>query len=797
MVKLLAICFSLILLLMNAHNVKGQTSQTFTATGSFTVPAGVTSITVECWGAGGGGGGASTTNPCAGGGGGGGSYARSIISVTPGNSYTVTVGTAGTAGAAGATGGTGGYSWFYSSSTILAAGGTGGVGVTTGSGSGGSGGSTSSSIGTTLYAGGNGAAGVSTTGGGGGGGGAGNSNPGGAASGSTGGTGGVTGGGNGANGQTGNGNGSAGTVPGGGGSGARRTSGNRTGGAGSRGQIIITYTIPSTSATSALITPSITCTGSAVTLSRTGGSLGAGGNWNWYTVSCGGTYVISGATPVIYPTVTDVYYVRAEDPITTTTCVTANITVYSLPPSPTLASSSPNIICYGQSSSLNATCLLGKISWWDSPTGGIFLGSSASGVNFSVAPTTTSIYYAQDTASCGVSIVRIPDTVFVDIPASPTLVFASPDTVSCGSNTSLNATSINRVKWYTASTGGTVIGSTSSGSSLSVMPLSSPITIYFAESQSLLGCSSLSRSPDIVNVNSGTLPNPTNITATPGSICYGQNSSLNATCNPGIIKWWDSSSGGNSFGTSASGANFIVSPTVTTVYYAETFSNCGVSVSRISVTVVADVPASPFTVTASPNSISCGNSSTLIATSSFRINWYSAPSGGTAISSTTSGANYIVTPLTSPFTIYYAESFSSGGCTSISRIADSVFVAGTPDPSNVTASSTSVCPGQSSSLTATCSQGYIRWWNSSSGGTMLATRISGANYVITPTATIIYYAEAYSSCGASSRISVSVSYGGLFPPSPVTATISPCFISKSTIRNLSSGDTRENINALF
>ena len=36
-----------------------------------------------------------------------------------------------------------------------------------------------------------------------------------------------------------------------------------------------------------------------------------------------------------------------------------------------------------------------------------------------------------------------------------------------------------------------------------------------------------------------------------------------------------------------------------------------------------------------------------------------------------------------------------------------------------------------------------------------------------------------------------------FTPSPVTATISPCFISISTIRNLSSGDTLENINALF
>ena len=49
-------------------------SQRFTSNGSFTVPAGITSITVEVWGAGGKGSTLSTNT--AGGGGGGGAYAK-------------------------------------------------------------------------------------------------------------------------------------------------------------------------------------------------------------------------------------------------------------------------------------------------------------------------------------------------------------------------------------------------------------------------------------------------------------------------------------------------------------------------------------------------------------------------------------------------------------------------------------------------------------------------------------------------------------------------------------------------
>lgn len=86
--------------------------QEFTQSGTFTVPAGVTHLLVEMWGAGGGGGGGSSglstglpaplsASGCAGvggGGGGAGGYTRAVVSVTPGATYTVTVGSGGQGG---------------------------------------------------------------------------------------------------------------------------------------------------------------------------------------------------------------------------------------------------------------------------------------------------------------------------------------------------------------------------------------------------------------------------------------------------------------------------------------------------------------------------------------------------------------------------------------------------------------------------------------------------------------------------------------------------------------------------
>jgi len=111
--------------------------QTFTSSGTFTVPAGVTSVSVELWGGGGGSGGAVPNN--AGSGGAGGGYANKLVTgLTPGSTVAVTVGVGGAAGGAGGgNGGAGGASSF--GAFVSATGGGGGPGNSTASSSGGSG----------------------------------------------------------------------------------------------------------------------------------------------------------------------------------------------------------------------------------------------------------------------------------------------------------------------------------------------------------------------------------------------------------------------------------------------------------------------------------------------------------------------------------------------------------------------------------------------------------------------------------------------------------------------------------
>lgn len=75
----------------------GQTTITYTTSGTWTCPQGVTNVQVEAWGAGAGGRGSSTgTKGFVGGGGGGGAYAkRNSITVIPGTPYSFTIGVGG------------------------------------------------------------------------------------------------------------------------------------------------------------------------------------------------------------------------------------------------------------------------------------------------------------------------------------------------------------------------------------------------------------------------------------------------------------------------------------------------------------------------------------------------------------------------------------------------------------------------------------------------------------------------------------------------------------------------------
>ncbi|WP_180904009.1 glycine-rich domain-containing protein [Flavobacterium chungangense] len=208
-------------------------STIYNTSGSFTVPAGVTSLQVECWGGGGAGGGSSATNVKGGGGGAGGAYIMGTIPVSAG-SYTVTVGAVrpGTAAA----GAQGNPSWFGSTSTIYAEGGAGGSAPNNTTVSGGTGSSASTITNGTLITkspGSNGANGTTTIGGAGGNG-ANTTSPEGLG---------------GAQRTTNENDGNAGVAPGGGGGGAFLTDAtDHIGGAGGAGRVRITIASPTATA---------------------------------------------------------------------------------------------------------------------------------------------------------------------------------------------------------------------------------------------------------------------------------------------------------------------------------------------------------------------------------------------------------------------------------------------------------------------------------------------------------------------------------------------------------------------
>lgn len=284
--KALSLLSLFILFILTTISASAQTTVDITTTGAgtWTVPCGVTSITVEAWGAGGAGGG-STVNNNSGDGGGSGAYTSGTFAVTAGDNIAYIIG----AGGNGSTGnGTNG-----GDTTIL--------GMTAGGGQGGD-----SNGGTVTGTGGTATGGTINT----------NGNNGTAGGSDTGGNGGnAPNGGNGGTGRNNN-NGNPGATPGGGGGGGERANGwfgNRAGGDGGDGQITISYTaiLPANPATPTSNSPQ--CNPPGVTMTATS-TPPAGVTYYWQTTPTGTSTANSGSTYVT--TTSGTYYLRAQNDVT-------------------------------------------------------------------------------------------------------------------------------------------------------------------------------------------------------------------------------------------------------------------------------------------------------------------------------------------------------------------------------------------------------------------------------------------------------------------------------------------------
>ncbi len=197
----------------------------------------------------------------------------------------------------------------------------------------------------------------------------------------------------------------------------------------------------------------------------------------------------------------------------------------------------------------------------------------------------------------------------------------------------------------------------------------------------------------------------------------------------------------------------------TTYYASQTVTGCE-SPTRLAVAVTVGVMPAP-TGSATQPFCSASTITNLTATGS-SIQWYSSPTGGSALSGSTVLVNG---------TTYYASQTVSG-CESPTRLAVTVTIGTTQAPTGSTAQS--FCSTSTiANLTATGSS--IQWYSSPTGGSVLSTSTQLVN------GSIYYASQTVSGCESSARLAVTVTIGATQAPSGLTA---QSFCSASTIANL-------------
>lgn len=288
------------------------------------------------------------------------------------------------------------------------------------------------------------------------------------------------------------------------------------------------------------------------------------------------------------------------------------------------------------------------------------------------------------TNTCGTDTA----TQVVVIQSVPTSAISAVDTICQGQTIALIASGGNQVQWSG--------GSNATTFTINVAPQTTTLYIATMSNGSCVGI------PDSHTVV--VRPAPVVTISGPSNACAYQNITLTAN-GVGNYQW---SGGSNSTSSSIS-----VNPAVTTTYYVTSSDNY--CTSAADTFIVAIIPIQSVTVVG-PTTICYGQTVTLVANGASSYQW----SGGS--SDTTSAIQ--VNPATT--TTYYA----SPGNSACPGIPDTFVVNVVPTPILNVSGNTTICQGQSTTLTATGGASY-QW----SGGSTDTT----ASIVVSPVATTTYF----------------------------------------------------------
>ncbi len=350
--------------------------------------------------------------------------------------------------------------------------------------------------------------------------------------------------------------------------------------------------------------PSTICPGSSSSLSASV----SGCTIYWYTGSCGGTYVNAGSPISVSPTSTTTYYARAYNATTglwSPGCGSVTVTVNPSPAAPTSVTATPTAVCNSGTVQLNATASGG---------GG--------------GPVTALVLWAESGSDAGVTAYLSSDPRFTGVnswdarSSTPTLAqLQQYKVVITWGNTGYadNVTLGNNLKSYVDAGGGVVVCTFGHHSTGGFGINGAFLTNNYDPIQQLEAYSSYTTSigtisapthpimSGVSSVSPGWCFETTTLTSGASPLFYWANGYIGGAyktigsgrtvglnqepiydggshCDllianaaawagqygaAGTINWYTVPSGGTSIGSSASGANFAVTPGGTTTYYAE------------------------------------------------------------------------------------------------------------------------------------------------------------------------------------------------------------------------------------
>ena len=337
--------------------------------------------------------------------------------------------------------------------------------------------------------------------------------------------------------------------------------------------LAVSLATPSSAPAGASASPNPICPSNPTTLSVSGGSLGVGASWDWYTGGCGGTFVGTGASIVVSPAGTTTYYVAAVGTCNTTACASVVVNMGGTTATPGAPTGNTNV-CNGSSNAYSTTGSVGATSYnWTVP-GGAVINSGQGTTSISVTMGASSGNICVDaTGPCGTSAQACTFVTITTVPLAPTSITGTTPVCPGNENYSIGGVAgATGYTWSTAGAGGSITGGQGT-TGLSVNWSSSGTGVVSVTANNACGSSSAATFTVLVN------PLP-NVTIVPSStaICSGATATLTAS---GAVNYtWI----GGTIPTT--GAVVTVSPTTTSPYVVTgTDANNCVNTANITITV--------------------------------------------------------------------------------------------------------------------------------------------------------------------------------------------------------------------